>query len=182
MPPMIRTATADDVPGIAQVHVHAWQRAYAGIVPDHHLDGLDVSSRAAQLARRFGPDAPSGTVPTLIATGRDGAVHGFVNAGPYRDQDAPADGPGWGEIYAIYVHPDRWGTGIGRTLLATALATLDSACPVALWVLEANASARRFYERSGFAADGARSTFEIAGALIPEVRYQRPAADADRSS
>ncbi|HLS62177.1 MAG TPA: hypothetical protein VK060_02230 [Ruania sp.] len=35
--------------------MHAWQRVYAGIVPDHHLDGLDVSSRAAQLARRFGP-------------------------------------------------------------------------------------------------------------------------------
>ncbi|HLS62178.1 MAG TPA: GNAT family N-acetyltransferase [Ruania sp.] len=51
----------------------------------------------------------------MSATGRDGAVLGFVNAGPYRDQDVPADEPGWGEIYAIYVHPDRWGTGADRS-------------------------------------------------------------------
>jgi GNAT superfamily N-acetyltransferase len=171
--PPVRPATAADVPGIAEVHVRAWQRAYAGIVPADHLDSLDVSVRAEQLARRFGPDAVAGTVPTLIATGADSAVLGFVNAGPYREDDVPADGPGWGEIYAIYVHPDHWTRGVGRALFDAALATLDADRTVALWVLEANANARRFYEAMGFTPDGATSVFEVAGAVIPEVRYRR---------
>ncbi len=178
-PPSVRLATAADVPGIAEVHVRAWQRAYAGIVPADHLDSLDVSVRAQQLARRFGPDAVSGTVPTLVATGSgedDGTVLGFVNAGPYREDDVPADGPGWGEIYAIYVHPDHWSHGAGRALFDAALATLDANRTVALWVLEANANARRFYERMGFTPDGATSVFEVAGAEILEVRYRRDPA------
>lgn len=179
-PPSTRFAPAD-VRGIAQVHVRAWQQAYAGIVPAHYLDALDVGTRATQLARRFGPDAAADTVPTLIATGSDGTVLGFVNAGPYRDLDGPAGGAGWGQIYSIYVHPDRWGAGVGSTLLTAALAPLDNARTTALWVLEANANARRFYERSGFAPDGARGTFEIAGATIPEVRYLRPAEDSRRT-
>ncbi|MBZ2198573.1 GNAT family N-acetyltransferase [Ruania sp. N2-46] len=175
-PPSVRLATAADVPGIAEVHVRAWQRAYAGIVPADHLDSLDVSVRAQQLSRRFGPDAVSGTVPTLVATGSDdtdGAVLGFVNAGPYREDDVPADGPCWGEIYAIYVHPDHWSRGVGRALFDAALATLDADRTIVLWVLEANANARRFYERMGFTPDGATSVFEVAGTEILEVRYRR---------
>lgn len=43
-----------------------------------------------------------------------------------------------------------------------------------LWVLKHNARARRFYERAGFAPDGAEEAEEIAGARVPEVRYARP--------
>ncbi|TDE95773.1 GNAT family N-acetyltransferase [Occultella glacieicola] len=172
-PPSVRPATAADVPGIAEVHVRAWQRAYAGIVPAAYLDSLDPGVRAEQLARRFGPDAVAGTVPTLVATGAEGTVLGFVNAGPYRDDDVPADGPGWGEIYAIYVHPGHWTRGAGRALFDAALGTLDADRTVALWVLEANSNARRFYERMGLRPDGATNVFEIAGAAIPEIRYRR---------
>jgi ribosomal protein S18 acetylase RimI-like enzyme len=42
-----------------------------------------------------------------------------------------------------------------------------------LWVLERNAIARSFYERSGWAADGATKTLDIAGAALAEVRYRR---------
>lgn len=40
-----------------------------------------------------------------------------------------------------------------------------------LWVLEGNARARRFYERSGFRADGTEEPFEVDGVAVPEVRY-----------
>lgn len=43
-------------------------------------------------------------------------------------------------------------------------------------MLKENARARRFYERAGFAADGAEETFEADGVLVPEVRYVRAAA------
>lgn len=175
-PPSIRIATEVDIAGIAEVHVRAWQRAYAGIIPAHHLDSLDVTTRAAQLARRFGANAVPGSVPTLIATGTDGEVLGFVNAGPYREDDVPAAGPGWGEIYAIYVHPEHARRGLGQQLITAALATLDQDRPVALWVFADNAPARRFYTRMGFAVDGTQDTFEIAGTSIREVRFTRPRA------
>jgi ribosomal protein S18 acetylase RimI-like enzyme len=41
---------------------------------------------------------------------------------------------------------------------------------VTLWVLEGNASARRFYERAGFTDDGARKTYPKTE--VPEVRYR----------
>ncbi len=171
----VRPATAADVRGIAEVHVAAWRSAYAGIVPDATLDALDVEARAARLARRFGPDAVAGTVPTLVAVAA-GRVLGFVNAGPYRDDDVPPDGPGWGEIYAIYVHPACTGRGLGRQLITAALATLAPDRPVALWVFAANTGAQGFYARMGFAPDGGQNVFEIGGAAIREVRFLRPRA------
>ena len=41
-----------------------------------------------------------------------------------------------------------------------------------LWVLEQNSRARRFYEKQGFAADGAARTLHI-GRDLAEVRYRR---------
>jgi RimJ/RimL family protein N-acetyltransferase len=42
-----------------------------------------------------------------------------------------------------------------------------------LWVLKGNTRARRFYERQGFAADGAEEPFEVDGVPVPEVRYTK---------
>ena len=58
---------------------------------------------------------------------------------------------------ALYIEPSRWRAGVGRALLAEALARLRAAewSEVTLWVLAGNSPARAFYERFGFAADGA---------------------------
>ena len=60
-----------------------------------------------------------------------------------------------GEIYAIYVHPDHWSSGVGQALLDSALADLIGAGfdNVMLWVLDSNARACRFYELAGWARD-----------------------------
>jgi hypothetical protein len=42
-----------------------------------------------------------------------------------------------------------------------------------LWVLDANERARRFYERTGWAPDGADLTDDSRGFTIREVRYRR---------
>jgi RimJ/RimL family protein N-acetyltransferase len=42
-----------------------------------------------------------------------------------------------------------------------------------LWVVAGNARARSFYERAGFAPDGAEEPYEVAGVPVPEVRYAR---------
>ena len=43
---------------------------------------------------------------------------------------------------------------------------------ITLWVLEANARARCFYQRAGFAPDGARHVLDDLGGVI-EIRYRR---------
>jgi ribosomal protein S18 acetylase RimI-like enzyme len=86
-----------------------------------------------------------------------------------------------GEVVAIYVRPDRQSRGAGRALMDAAVDALRAAGAreMRLWVLEENASSRRFYERYGLAPDGVRHTFQVTrddGTVVdlPEVRYAMP--------
>ena len=51
-----------------------------------------------------------------------------------------------------------------------------------LWVLPANARARRFYEIAGWACDGTERTMEVQGVVVPEVRYRRRSIREESSS
>jgi RimJ/RimL family protein N-acetyltransferase len=166
----LRRATGDDAPAVAAMHVRAWQVAYRGIVPDAHLNGLDVATRAARYD--FDATAP-GAPETWIAVDGDEVV-GFVTVAPSRDEDLP----GLGEVRAVYVAPDRWRSGAGSALLAKAETLLADAGfnDALLWVLEDNARARSFYERAGWAPDGARKVVEIGGRQLAEVRYRKTVA------
>jgi GNAT superfamily N-acetyltransferase len=60
-----------------------------------------------------------------------------------------------GQLNALYVLPDEWGSGVGSRLHDAAVAKLGELGPEArLWVLEANTRARAFYERRGWRLDG----------------------------
>ncbi|MCA1726330.1 MAG: GNAT family N-acetyltransferase [Actinobacteria bacterium] len=142
-------------------------------MPAEFLAGLDPAERAeAHRAHLRAPDpGTSRWVGEL-----EGSVAGFSVIGPAR----PGFGePGWGEVYAIYVDPDRQRLGIGRALLDHAVATLRARRRpgAVLWVLRDNAPARRFYEAMGWASDGARKGFEVpgtSGVEVAEVRYVLP--------
>jgi GNAT superfamily N-acetyltransferase len=162
----VRRATVQDASAIGRLHVRAWQAAYRGQMPDDYLDGLRPEDRAATWERGLRRDRERD--PILVAE-RDGRVVGFAAVGPAGDPD------GAGELYAINVDPDHWGTGAGRALLAAAQAELARlGHPEAvLWVLPGNHRARRFYEVAGWSDDGARRTSEVLGVMVPEVRYRR---------
>jgi ribosomal protein S18 acetylase RimI-like enzyme len=166
----VRPAVEDDLAAVAEIRVRSWQAAYRGIVPQGYLDSMRPEADADRRRARFAAgslDSRQDAVGTIA-----GAPAGWVAFGPYRDDDRPSSGPG--EIYAIYVHPDHWGCGVGRALIRYAVRELRAAgmAPVLLWVLEQNARARRFYERAGFRPDGGRHLFEIAGVQLPELRYR----------
>jgi ribosomal protein S18 acetylase RimI-like enzyme len=176
----VRPATADDAEATALAHVRSWQAAYAGIVPDDILAGLDPAAMADR-HRGWLPRTDGGRAALVVE--RDGAVVGFAAIGHYRgpEHDSEPD-PTAGEVFAIYVHPTHWRAGAGRALMEAAVAklTADRPRPVRLWVFDANESARLFYQRCGFAADGAAGRFPITGAGgtsvdLPIVRYTRPA-------
>ncbi|MDG4823667.1 GNAT family N-acetyltransferase [Asanoa sp. WMMD1127] len=175
----IRSETLADIPEIAALHVRAWQVGYAGIIPAEVLDALDAGQRAAKRREWHGATQ----FHTLVATdGPDDAIVGFATVGPYRhQQDRTNVDPTIGELLAIYLDPERVGTGVGRALLAAALDDLRESGydEVRLWVLDANTRARRFYEAAGFRPDGERAAYAVnlrSGGdpvLLPELRYAR---------
>lgn len=121
---------------------------------------------------------------TLVASATDDLV-GFAACSPVRVDDPTDLGveEATGEVQAIYVHPDHWGTGAGRALLGSARDRLG-ACgfgDAVIWVLEGNDRARRFYEADGWRPDGAAKTAMVGGAELDEIRYRRPSPDPTRS-
>ena len=151
----IRRAGVEDARGIAEVVVGAWKVAYRGIVPDEVLDRQSVDARATQWATHV--DAYT----VFVACDGD-AVIGFVGLDPTA-----------AEIGALYVAPERWGTGAGRALLRQATAALVDAGHrmASLWVFEQNPRARRFYESAGWRPDGAVRRDDAHG-NADEIRYR----------
>lgn len=157
----VRRGTADDARAIAQVQVTTWRSAYAHIFPAQALESLSVDERERMWREFAGDDAMA-----LFVAEAERAVVGFVNVGESRDL------PGEGELYAIYVLPDHWGSGAGAALMDVGRQWLAERFPTAtLWVLEDNPRARRFYEREGWVADDRRAEV-IRGIEVPEVRYR----------
>jgi ribosomal protein S18 acetylase RimI-like enzyme len=171
----VRPATTADAPAMGRLHVRAWQAAYRGHMPDAYLDGLSPTGRAAYWDEALRREGRRGVV--LVAE-RAREVVGFAAAGPSPDPE------GAGELYSINVDPGAWGTGAGRALLQAAQAELarlgfDEAV---LWVLPANARARRFYEAAGWVADGTERSAEVLGVAVPEMRYRRRSTSEEISS
>jgi ribosomal protein S18 acetylase RimI-like enzyme len=159
----VRQATGADAHAIENVRVRAWRVAYRHAYPPDDLDALPVDG-ARWRGRLEVP--PPGWSTFVVEDG--GAVVGFASVGPSRDEDE------LGELYAIYVDPDAWSTGAGRALIEAAERRLERDYEGALlWVLEDNPRARRFYERAGWAPDGARKAEERLGVRAPEVRYRK---------
>ena len=171
----IRRATVADAPAMGRVHARAWQAAYRGHMPDDYLDGLRSEDRTAYWEGVLGREDLRGTI---LVVERGGEVVGFAAVGP------SADPQGAGELFAINLDPDHWGTGAGRALLGEAQAELARLGfgETVLWVLTGNARARRFYEVAGWVADGSERTSEVFGVTVPEVRYRRRSTSEASSS
>ncbi|MEV5716010.1 GNAT family N-acetyltransferase [Amycolatopsis mediterranei] len=153
----VRAATVADAPAIGEIHVRSWQAAYAGLIPEDFLARLSASSRAASWARRIG----EGSGQVLVIED-DGVVAGFAAFDP-------------GRLYALYLLPEYWGRGLGRTLHDRVVEEFSGDSAV-LWVLATNERAKAFYVRRGWADDGARQTETIddGRVTLEEMRFRRP--------
>jgi ribosomal protein S18 acetylase RimI-like enzyme len=163
--PTIRAATPADAPAVARIHVESWQVAYRGIVPEAMIAKMDLATRtrfwAERIAKREWP---------VFVIAEAGEMVAFCQMVPSPD---PGDDPRRvGHITSIHVLPHLRSRGYGRSLLDHAFAEFRRRrfTEVTLWVLEENASARRFYEKLGFHHDGGRKTYP--GSEVPEVRYR----------
>lgn len=149
------------------MHVHSWQSAYRGIVPDAYLDSLSLDRREHLWGIAIQKGAPELWVAEL-----DSQVIGWTSFGASRDQDAK---PQTGELEAIYLLPSYWNTGAGRALwLVTRRRLIERGFATAIvWVLAANLRAIRFYAAAGFAPDPAgEKEINIGGRALRELRYE----------
>jgi len=164
---LVRSATADDADEIARVHIESWQGAYRGQIPDEYLDSLSIDKRKLVWRRSLRLE---GRDETNWVVERDGTIVGFAGAGRTRDDDAEE---GTGEIFAVYVVAPHWDTGAGRALIVEAMGWLrERFTRATLWVLDTNDRARRFYEKAGWAPDGATKDDDRESFVLREVRYR----------
>jgi GNAT superfamily N-acetyltransferase len=157
----IRPATPDDARALAEVHVASWRAGYRGLIPDDDLAQLSVDEREEMWLTIL-----AGHEGTVLVAGDDGAD---ATGAPGTIAGLIAFVPAAREIRALYVAPARFGQGIGSALLEAAHAQLGPDC--ALWVLEDNERALRFYARYGYAPDGATTVHEPTG--LTELRLAR---------
>jgi ribosomal protein S18 acetylase RimI-like enzyme len=161
----IQQASLEDSAAIANVHVSSWLAAYDKIVPASVLDAQSIEKQEAfwrkALIRRCDN--------VFVATAPSNEIVGWVSFGPSRKNTAV------GEIYAIYVRPDHFRSGIGRSLWEIAYPRLQTAgfSSVIALVIANNHAARKFYERIGFTlVPNSESTFTWEGERIADVCYE----------
>jgi ribosomal protein S18 acetylase RimI-like enzyme len=160
-----RQAQAGDAEAVALLHARSWRENYRGAFTDAFLDGDLPGERLDVWKERL--EQP--TRSQFVALAVDGAtLEGFVCA--YGGHD-----PRWGSfIDNIHVARASKRGGIGSSLMRQAGAWLALHYPglgIYLWVLEANSSARRFYESLG-AHNAGVSTMETHGkAIVRSCRY-----------
>jgi ribosomal protein S18 acetylase RimI-like enzyme len=163
---VVRTASLFDVSAIAALHLASWRTAYRGIVPEAYLRDVTLEGRQARWTRAL--SAPeSRHTDTLVAVDGDEIV-GVCSFAPRQNGTAST-----GEIHSLHIQPERRRTRLGTLLLDNAVRRLAERGFVSavLWVLEANAGARQFYEVLGWLPSGEQRVENRDGHAIPEVRY-----------
>ena len=165
----IRAAGPADAHAIARVHVETWRSAYRGVVSEAYLASLSPAERAGQW-RGFLADGNSARF-VLVAHDEADTLIGFAAAGPERSGDPDYRG----ELYALYVLPPHQRRGFGHRLVQAVAGRLVAAGTrsMLLWVLDANAQAREFYEALGGIAVR-EQPIDIAGMTFTEVAYGWP--------
>lgn len=142
---LVRAAEKVDAEAIARIYIEA---SIATLGDSANIEAIEAAAhgRHAMWAPLVRSD-PDSAMDVLD----DGSILGFSSVGA-------ADGSGTrtGDLFALYVAPSAWGTGIGSRLLTSALEHLRGweVTTAGLWVQEENTQARSFYERRDWSSTG----------------------------
>ena len=139
----LRDAAPEDVPAIQSIYAHHVLHGFASFE--------EAAPDAAEMDRRR-RDIQGRGLPYLIAE-RDGVVHGFAYAGPFRPRPAYR----YTVEDSVYVAPAAVGQGFGRSLLGEVVrrcTALGLRQMVAVIGDSENWASIRLHEKFGFARVG----------------------------
>ena len=138
----IRSATSDDVPQIAKVHVESWQESFKGIAPEDYLKSMSVDRRQEVFAERL----TNPTYNLLVAEEPDRGVVGFIDFGTPDFENYGFDA----RVYSFYLLPEFQRLGLGGRLFENCRRAMSDAGygSMCLDTLEMSPY-RRFYEKHG---------------------------------
>ena len=145
-----------EIRGKAYVHWKAWQETYIGLVDQDYLDNFTLE-KCTDIAFRW--------LDNLLVAKENDKVIGFVGYGVYRDDSLTETG----EIFSIYILKECYDQKIGYALMRAALEKLSEYKQIAVWVLEGNHRAIKFYEKCGFQFDGTTKQIKL-GTINTEMR------------
>jgi ribosomal protein S18 acetylase RimI-like enzyme len=165
----------DDAEALGTIKAASYLATYRGIMPDSVLARVSAERMIERVRPRLASAASAaGEGPQrLWVIETDGEVRGYATTEPGSDQFLPPP-DGAGELESLYLHPDAIGRGLGWALLQHAVDDLVARDfdPLVLWAFEANARARRFYERAGWTLDVTGEHWILDGVPCPIVRYR----------
>jgi GNAT superfamily N-acetyltransferase len=150
---LLRHGAPDDTEILFAIHRESALAAYVHVFPPDRY-----AFPEEQMRRHWNAELGGSETEVVIAE-REGAPVGFATVSP-----------GW--LRNFFVVPDEWGHGVAAAIheeVVRLLAAMGAGAH--LWVLEANARARRFYERHGWQPDGERGRSEYPP-YPPTLRYQ----------
>lgn len=163
----LRKMKPSDATGVATIQVECWRKAYAGIIPDKYLASLDVNAKAKtwETGLSVNPD-----VIRIVALEKNipfGFVAGLENRSSAFYPEIAS------EAWSIYVHPDHWKKGIGKSLLLAFIEEMRKLkhSTMIVWALEENLPARAFYESMGGVLQSQKQTQTYGGKSLSEVAY-----------
>ena len=157
---MIRYADEEDVSRIAEILVFGKRTAYRSIFGNDEFSFGEL--QVLKVIREY-QENPVLLKSTLLYD--DGIIKGIIG------KRASTEYPDETELRDFYVEPVFQGMGIGRRLIERFIedARAENKKRIFLWVIKDNLSARSFYERNGFAADGQEKLIE--GTSVMDKRY-----------
>ena len=165
----IRPARLDDADTIGRLGVQVWQETYPGIVPQRHLDEMNVDIRS-QRWRGLLSTQPADHFYGVAFDGSD--LIGYAGGGPARDDalKMPA------VIYMINILKSGQKRGVGRALMRYAAQSLIERgnTSAGLWVFVENHNARAFYRHLGGIETDIRGSVDFDGDTRTDMAVHWP--------
>jgi ribosomal protein S18 acetylase RimI-like enzyme len=164
----VRFATLQDAAAVANLHLIASRALYEGVVPEAHWQSTPPAKRLA-----FWKEAIEFGEPQVMVATEGQEVVGFVGFDRSRD---PKSKNTTGEIWTIYVDPDRLGEGVGLALWDAANEELqeEGCTDVTVWVPLRSDRALRFFDAAGFKREmNTARTVPMGGVKVEELRLKR---------
>ena len=156
--------TDEEKKGKSYVHWKSWHEAYEGILKSDYLDKLTLEKCIEMTQNWFSN--------TFIAIDQDNNESPCKVVGFSCFCDHGNEAPDEGEVTAIYVLSDYYGTGVGKKLMDAALDKLKAYSIQEVRVFKDNIKAIKFYKKYGFEQIGDEEYLEGLGAAVIKMTRQ----------